>query len=143
MQRLIGFSCEVAINRDQIARARNFAGDDDLVLAQAALEREFGGFQRGEHHALVDDFLGSFAEVAVGILLHLAHDEFLIERAAIHADANRFAIVARDFADGGELFVAALAVAHIAGIDAVLVERARRSRDISSAARGRCNENRR
>ena len=103
---------------------RNFAGNDDLILAQAAFERQFGGFERGEHHALVDDFFGSFAEVLVGVFLHLAHDQLLIERAAIHADAHGLAVVARDFADGGELLVAPLAVADVAGIDAVFVERA-------------------
>ena len=124
MQRLIGFAGEIAINFDQIVRARNFAGNDDLVFAQAAFERELGGLDRGEHHALVDNFFGSLTEVAVGILLHLAHDEFLIERPAIHADADGLAVVARNIADGGELLVAALAVADVAGIDAVFIERA-------------------
>ena len=48
----------------------------------------------------------------------------MIERAAIDADAHGLAVVARDLADGRELLVAALAVADVAGIDAVLVERA-------------------
>jgi len=46
----------------------------------------------------------------------------LIERAAVDADADRFAVVHGYFADGGELFIAALACADIAGIDAVFVE---------------------
>ena len=49
-------------------------------------------------------------EVLVGVLLHLAHHEFLIQRAAVDADAHGLAVVARHFADGGELFVAALSV---------------------------------
>ena len=61
---------------------------------------------------------------AVGVLLHLAHDQLLIERAAVDADAHGLAVVAGDRADGGELLVAALAGADVAGIDAVLVERA-------------------
>ena len=119
------FAREVAVDLDQIARARNLAGNDDLVLAQAGFEREFGRFERGKHHALVDDLFGGLAEILVRVLLHLAHDQFLIERAAVDADAHRLAVVARDFADGGELLVAALAVADVAGIDAVLVEGAR------------------
>ena len=51
-----------------------------------------------------------FAEIFVGVLLHFVHDELLIERAAIDADAHGLAVVARDFADGGKLLVAALAV---------------------------------
>ncbi len=65
------------------------------------------------------------AEIAVGVLLHFAHDQLLIERAAVDADAHGLAVVARHFADGGELFVAALPGADVAGIDAVFVERAR------------------
>ncbi len=74
--------------------------------------------QGGEDHAFVDDFFGGFAEVFVGVFLHLAHDQFLIQRAAVDADAHGLVVVARDFADGGKLFVAALAGAHVAGIDA-------------------------
>ena len=33
---------------------------------------------------------------AVGVLLHLGDDELLIERAAVDADANRLAQIARD-----------------------------------------------
>ena len=124
MQGLVGFFGEIAVDGDQIAGPRNFAGDDDLVFAQAAFERQLGGLQRGEHHALVDDFFGSLAEVFVGVLLHFPHDQLLIERAAVDADANGLAVVARDLADGGELLVAPLAVAHVAGIDAVFIERA-------------------
>ncbi len=123
VQRLVGLPREFAIDADEIARTRNFAGNDDLIFAQAAGEREFGGLQRGNDHALVDDFLGSEAEVAVSILLHFLHDELLIERAAVDADAHGLAIVDGDFADGGELFVATRAFADIAGIDAVFVER--------------------
>ncbi len=101
---------EVAINCDQIVRAGNFARNNDLIFAQAAFERELGGFEGGKDHALVDDFFGSFAEVLVGVFLHLAHHEFLIQRAAVHADAHGLVVIARDFADGGKLLVAALAV---------------------------------
>ena len=102
--------------------ARDFAGDDDLVFAQAALQGELGGFERGQYHALVDDFIGAVAQEAVGILLHLAHDQLLIEGAAVDADAHGLAVIAGDIADGGELFVAALAGSYIAGIDAVFIE---------------------
>ncbi len=123
MQRLIRLAREVAINFHEVLRARNFAADDDLIFAQAVFQSEFGGLERGEHHALVDDFFGGEAEVFVGVLLHFAHHEFLIQRAAVHADADGLAVVARHFADGGELFVAALAGADVAGIDAVFIER--------------------
>ena len=125
MQRLLGLARKVAIHLDQILRLGNFAGNNDLVVAQAALEREFGGFDRGQHHAVVDDFFGVEAQVAVGVLLHLAHHQLLIERAAIDADAHRLAVVHGDFADRGKLLVAPRARAHVAGIDAVFVQRPR------------------
>src|SRR5215831_10904176 len=50
------------------------------------------------------------------------HYEFLIERTAIHSDADGFSIINRDFANRRKLLIAALAGAHIAGIDAIFVE---------------------
>ena len=125
VQRLLGLAREVAVHLDEVLRLRNFAGNDDLVVAQAALERQFGRFDRGLHHAVVDDLFGVEAEVAVGVLLHLAHHQLLIERAAIDADAHRLAVVHGDFADRCELLVAPRSRAHVAGIDAVLVQRPR------------------
>ena len=87
--------------------------------------REFGGLHRRQHHALADDVVRFLAEVAVGVLLHLRHDQLLVEGAAVDADADGLAVVDRDLADGGELFVAPLAGADVAGIDPVLVERPR------------------
>ena len=122
VQRLLGLAREVAVDLDEVLRLGDFAGNNDLVVAQAALERQLGRFDRGVHHAVVDDLFGVEAEVAVGVLLHLAHDQLLIERAAIDADAHRLAVVHGDFADRGELLVAPRSRAHVAGIDAVLVE---------------------
>ena len=125
MQRLLGLAREVAVHLDQVLRLGNLAGNDDLVVAQAAFEREFGRFDRGLHHAIVDDLFGIEAEIAVGVLLHPAHYKLLIERAAVDADADRFAVVDGYFADRGELLVAPRARTYVAGIDAVLVQRPR------------------
>ena len=58
----------------------------------------------------------------VRVLLHLRHHQLLVQGAAVDADANRLAVVDRHLADGRELLVAPGARAHVAGIDAVLVE---------------------
>ena len=63
------------------------------------------------------------AEIAVRVLLHLRHDELLIEGAAVDADAYRLAMVARHLADRGELLIAPAAGAHVARVDSVFVER--------------------
>jgi hypothetical protein len=125
VQRLLGLAGEVAVDLNEILRLGNLARNNDLVAAQSALERQPGRFDRGKHHAIVDDLFGVEAQVAVGVFLHLAHDQLLIERAAIDADAHGLAVVDRDFADRRELFVAARARAHVPRIDAVLVERPR------------------
>src|SRR5205085_524697 len=75
--------------------------------------------------ALVDDLLRRLAEIAIRVLLHPRDDELLVERAGVHADAHRPAVLDRDGANHRELLVAASAGADVAGIDAVLVERAR------------------
>src|SRR4029078_2500668 len=129
MQRLIGLLRERAIDGDEIAWPRHFAGNDDLILAQAALERELRRLERREHHAFVDDFLGAESELAVGVLLHPRHDELLIERPAVHADGDRLAVVEGALPDRRELLVAASAGADVARIDPVLVERPRGVRE--------------
>ena len=86
--------------------------------------RELGRLQGREDHALVDDLFGSLAEIVVRVFLHLLHDELLVEGAAVDADAHGLRVVARDVADRRELLVAPRALADVAGVDAVLVERA-------------------
>ncbi len=93
MQRLLGFAAQISIDGDEVARARSLAGNNNLIAAQAGFERELGGLQRGEDHALVDDVFGFLAEILVGVFLHFGHDQLLIERAAIDADADGFSIV--------------------------------------------------
>ena len=53
----------------------------------------------------------------------LATHELLIQRAAVHADADRPVVIDRHLADRRELLVAAAAGADVARIDPVLVER--------------------
>ena len=62
--------------------------------------------------------------------LHLGEDQLLVQRAAVHADADGTAVVDRHLADGGELLVAALSRADVARVDPILVER-RRARGIA------------
>ena len=57
MQRLVGLPRQGAVDGDQIARPRRLARDDDVILAQPAVERERRRFDGRQHHALVDDLL--------------------------------------------------------------------------------------
>ena len=83
------------------------------------------GFERREHHALVEHLVGGQPEVPVGVLLHASHHEFLVQRAAVDANPHGLALVGRHRADRGELLVAPAAGTDVARVDAVLVEGAR------------------
>ena len=122
MQRLRGLAGKVPVDGNQVVRPRHFAGNDDLVGPETGLEREFRRLERGHHHALVDDLLGGETEVPVGVLLHLAHDEVLVERPAIDADAHRLPVADRGPADRRELLVTPLAGPDVPWVDPVLVE---------------------
>jgi hypothetical protein len=126
VQRLVCLLREIAIDRHEIARPRQLARDDDLVLRQAGLEREIGRLERGDHHARVDDLLRRPAQALIRVRLHVREHELLIQRSAVDADAHRFAVIARDLTDRRELLVAPASRADVARIDAVLVERPRR-----------------
>jgi hypothetical protein len=62
---------------------------------------------------------------ALSVLVHQPGQEFLVERAPVDADADRLVVFHRDFDDLRELGVALGLEADIAGVDPVLVERAR------------------
>ena len=59
----------------------------------------------------------------VGVLVHQAGQKLLVERAPVHADADRLPVFDRHLDDGAELPVALFAETDVAGIDAILVER--------------------
>src|SRR6266581_2446202 len=100
VQWLFGLRGKIAVHGNEVARPRSLARNNDLVVPQPGFQRQLRRLQRRKHHAIVDDLLGFFAEILVRVLLHLAHDQLLIQRAAIHADPHGLAIVARDSADG-------------------------------------------
>ena len=125
VERLLRLARQVTVNREQVARARDLAGDDDLVPSESRLERELGRLDGRYHHALVENVFRRAAQFAVGVLLHLGDHEVLVERSSVDADANRLVVIDGNLADGRKTLVAARAGADVAGIDAVLVERGR------------------
>ena len=79
--------------------------------------------QRRLHHGLARHRAG-IARVRRGrVLVHQLGQQFLIERTPVGADADRLVVLVGDLDDVGELRVALVLEADIAGIDAVLVER--------------------
>ncbi|MCG3775837.1 MAG: hypothetical protein JW395_2683 [Nitrospira sp.] len=134
VQGLAGLGGEFLVELDEVTGGAGLYGNDDLVGTQAALDGKGGGFERGDDHALVHDFVSAFAQVAVGVLLHLFHDQLAVERAHVHPDAHGLVVVHRHLADGGKLLVALFALAHVAGVDAVFVERLGATRHLGEQA---------
>ena len=60
---------------------------------------------------------------ARGVVVHHLREEILIERAPVHADAHRLVVLDGDLDDGAKVLIAPLA-ADVAGVDAILGERA-------------------
>src|SRR5690348_15846410 len=121
MQRLIGFRRQRTIDGNQIARPRRLARNEDLILAQSGVEREIGGLERRQHHALVDDLFGCFPERAMSVLLHLRHDQLLVEGAAVAAAPDWMLPIHRNLTYHRYLPVAPLSCADFSRIDPVLV----------------------
>ena len=70
----------------------------------------------------MEDFLRGLAQILIRILLHLPHDQFLVERATVDTDAHRLVMIDGYLTEGREILVPALATAHIARVDAELVQ---------------------
>ena len=84
-----------------------------------------GRIQRAHDHRFHRDFAGVFRFGEPRVLVHHAGEQRLIERAPVHADAHRLLILDGDFDHGAEVVVVLAADADVAGIDAVLGQRAR------------------
>ena len=103
--------------------SRYLAGDDYLIRGQTALERQLCRLEGRDDHAVVDDLVRRTTEGLVSVLLHLGHDQLLVERAAVDANSDRPSVVAGDCTNGGKLFVAPVSGSHVAGVDSILVQR--------------------
>src|SRR5690606_32429542 len=125
VQRVVAARGEVAIDGDEILHVADLARQDDGIAAQA----EFLGAARiadGRDHQRVAHYRLGFPGLgAAAVLVHLARHQFVIEAAPVDADAYRLVVAAGHFDHLGEIVVAALAAAHVAGVDAVLRERLR------------------
>ena len=93
------------------------------LLGQADLLGARGRQQRRLHHRLVRDGARVVRRRRRRVLVHQVGQQLLIERAPVDADAHRLVVLDRHLDDRGELRVALVLEADIAGIDAVLVER--------------------
>ena len=125
MERIVRAPGEFGIDGDEILHRRDLGGKDDAAAGQADLLR-----QRRRHEGRADERLarhgprlGGLGQS--GVLVHEGGEELLVQRAPVGADAHRLVVAHRGLDDGRELPVLLGAEAHIAGIDAVFVQRLR------------------
>ena len=123
MDGIVGAFGQRLIDRDQILHRGDFRRQDHLVLGHAEFLRAGRRQQRRLHHR----FAGHRADILRAgeqrVFVHQLGQQLLVERAPIGADPDRLAVLVGDLDDVGELRVALVLEADIAGIDAVFVER--------------------
>jgi hypothetical protein len=98
-----------------------------IVVRQTDLLGERGRAHGALDHRVEQHVAGVFGLGALRVLVHDLGEEALVERAPVDADAHRLAVFDRHLHDLGEVGVAVLG-AYVAGIDAVLGQRARAGR---------------
>ena len=128
MQCEIGARGEHGIDGNQVLHRRDLGRQHDAVGAEAELDGPLGAQQRRLHDRLMHHFARVLRLWQLRVLVHQPREQILIEASPVHADPHRLAVLERDLDDLGELPVALVLEADIAGIDAVFGKRLRASR---------------
>ena len=111
------------VHGNQVLHAADLARQRDVVAVQANGFGFFGRVQRRGDERLVHHLARVPRLVALGVLVHQAGEQVLVQAAPVHADANGFVVPGRDFHHLAKLAVAFVAPAHVAGVDAVFGQR--------------------
>ncbi len=114
-----------AVDVDQVLHAADLGAEDDLVVREAVTLGGSGRFDGARHDGVQRDFAGVLGLGQRGVLVHHAGEQRRIERAPVHADAHRLVVLDGHFDHGAEIVVGLAADIDVAGIDAVLGQRAR------------------
>ncbi len=123
VQRVVAARGERAVDADQVLHGRDLAREHDALGRQADVAREGRALERRGDERLAHHLLGLLRRGRAGVLVHHPREQLLVEAAPVDADAHRLAVLDRLLDQGRELVVALRAVADVARIDAVLVER--------------------
>ena len=125
-ERIVAARGELGVDVDEVADAADLGGKNDLVVAEAVALGGCGRVERAVDHGFDHHVAGGQRIGALAVLVHHAGEQRLIERAPVHADANRFLVLDGALDHGAEIVVVFAADRDVAGIDAVLGQRARR-----------------
>ena len=125
VQRVVAARGERAVDVDQVLHAADFGAQDDLVVSAGRIFRraaaECSALTTMASMVTSRASLGSGSREFSSIM---RVSRALVERAPVHADAHRLLVLDGDFDHGAEVVVVLAADADVAGIDAVLGERA-------------------
>ena len=92
-------------------------------MRQAQLLSALCALQRGNDEGLTRHFVGLFRLCQLGILIHHAHDQILIQAAPIDTDTYWLVILFGHPDHHGELVFTFTVLAHVAGVDTVFGQR--------------------
>ena len=122
VQCVVATAGQRAVDADQVLHRGDLAREHDAIGGKPDLARLGGALQRGDDERLAHHLVGLERCGECVVLVHHAREELGIERAPVHADAHRLAVLDGLLDHGEELLVALRAVADVARVDAVLVE---------------------
>ena len=142
VQRIVAARGEPAVHVHQVLDAGDLGGEDDAVVRQPAPLGQRRGAQRALDHRVHRDVAGVPRGRLPGVRVHQLGEQRLVERAPVHADAHGLPVRHRDLDDGAEVLVVPLP-ADVAGVDAVLGERAGAVGVLARGGGGRCSGSRR
>ena len=91
-------------------------------MAQPVLLGEFGGQQRRLEHRLDGHVPRLYRMCSRSVLVHQFCEQDLVERAPVHPDAHRLVVFFGNVNHRQKVLVMVFARAHVAGVDAVLLE---------------------
>src|SRR5881397_2446780 len=123
MQRITRTCSQRSVHVNQILHARDLCAQDNAVCRHSVRAGHFGRFDGAHHHGLHDDVAGICWFRTAGIFVHQTCDKCLIQRAPVHPDPDGFCVLECDFNDGPEIVIMAAAHPHVAGVNAVFVQR--------------------
>ncbi len=125
MQRIVAALREVGVNGDQVLHVGDLAGQDDPIPGQAELLGTLRALERRDDQRVAHHRIRGPGLAARGVGVHHPREQRRVEAAPVDADAHRLVELDRLFDQHGELRIALVPLADVAGIDAELGQRPR------------------
>ena len=125
---------QLTVHRDKVLHAADLARQDDLLMGHAHVLRQRGRFERRGDQRFVHHLFGVPGRAAGTVDVHQAGQQFLVQATPVDADANGLFPSNGRFDHLAELPVVLVALANIAGVNAVLGQRLGAGREVGQQA---------